>query len=208
MSWMNRVRMIRKLNRNDRIIICKIRGLFRMVDKQAERFKKLTGLRCPKLCGLCCETTNIEATAVEMFPLALELWSGNETEMWLKKLEGAINPGLCVFFKPDSAVPGNGRCAVYGLRPFICRLFGFFTIKDKYGNDIYGSCKIIKEKYSLNYQKARKLIESKFHPLSKSDIMMRIVGISSSPARAMLPINQAAKTALEKIGFYLDYLQK
>ncbi len=197
--------MLKRLNENDRRVIGELLQLFREVDEKAEGFKGLTGVNCPPLCGVCCRDSKVEATAAEMLPLAAELWARGLAEEWLQKLE-ALPEGheRCVFFSPSQDAPDNGRCSVYELRPLICRLFGFFTIKDKYGSYVYGGCKIIKKEYPEKHQKAKELIEKGFKPSSMTDFSIRVSGISPDLGKKMLPINKAAKIALEKIGFGLE----
>lgn len=194
----------RKLSRNDRRTISQLLRLYSKVDSEAERFKAISGIRCPNGCGLCCKNTKIETTALEMLPLAVDLWSKNEAENWLNVISNAEMPGLCVFFKPDPAIPGNGRCQIYALRPPICRLFGFFTVKDKYGKYVYGSCKTIKKSYPKAYEKAQQLIEEGFHPSSITDFSIRVLSMGSNLGRKIVPINTAAKVAIEKIGLALS----
>ena len=198
----------RNLNKNDRTVIRQILSLFREVDRQAKLFKKLTGIQCPQMCGMCCFASGIETTVVEMLPLALYLWSRNEADLFLNKLDNTAHPGQCIFFNPDTPIPGNGRCRVYKLRPLICRLFGFFTVKDKYDNYVYGSCKIIKQSYPANYQKAKELIEEGFHPSNMTDFMIRVISMGSDSGKKMLPINIACRVAIERIGFYAGFVLK
>ncbi len=196
-----------QLPESDMIVIDQLAGLFREVGTRAEIFKEMTGVRCPDMCGRCCEK-EVETTALEMLPLAAELWSKNEADMWLDKIHGSEKAGLCVFFRPDTHIPGNGRCGIYSLRPLICRLFGFFTVKDKYGKYVYGSCKVIKEQYPASFRAAKRLIEEGYHPSSMTDFTIKIIGMGSDIGRKMVPINTACKIALEKVGFTLTKMQE
>lgn len=189
------------LSENSKTVILQVEDLFREVDRKVEDFKKLTSIHCPDMCGICCARSKVSTTAIEMLPLALELWKNSEADLWLERIDDAKEAGLCVFFKEDPNAPGSGRCLAYGLRPLICRLFGFFTIKDKNGNYVYGSCKVIKEKYPETYQKAVNLIKEGAHPSNVTDYSIRIISMGTELSRKMIPINTAAKIALEKIGF-------
>ncbi|MEJ2111633.1 MAG: hypothetical protein P8Z37_17335 [Acidobacteriota bacterium] len=62
-------------------------GLFREVDATADRFRRFTHIRCPQGCGACCAGSLVETTAVEMLPLAVELWRRNEAELWLERVD-------------------------------------------------------------------------------------------------------------------------
>ena len=189
---------------NREIVIAQVADLFEQVDREAEKFKSVTGIRCPDMCGICCEGSKVDTTSIEMLPLAAELWKTGEADMWLERIEAADDPGLCVFYRKDPGVPGAGRCSVYALRPLICRLFGFFTVKDKNGNYVYGGCKVIKEKYPEKYRKAVEIIDKGFHPSNITDYAIRLISMGTELSRKMRPINTAAKIAIEKVGFEIE----
>ncbi len=199
--------LLKKLNKYDQKILIRILRLFKRVDKDAVRFKKLTSIHCPDNCSICCRDTFLETTAVEMLPIALNLWAKDEADIWLDKI-AFDSTDICVFFKPDKNDFSSGRCSVYDLRPLICRLFGFFTVKDKHGKYVYGSCKVIKEKYPSNYKKAKELIASGFHPSNMTDFTIQIIASGTDLGKKMLPINTATKVALEKIGYILENQKK
>lgn len=138
---------------------------------------------------------------IEMMPLAEELCKTNEADIWLDRLDSAVDIFSCVFYRKDPEVRGNGRCLVYGLRPLICRLFGFFTIRDKNGNYDYGSCVVMKKKYPDSYHKAVKMVREGDHPSNVTDYSIRVISMGAGVNGKMLPINIAAKMAIEKIGF-------
>ena len=191
----------RTASKNSQIVIEDLMELFGEVDRKVEELKALAGVHCPDMCGRCCLGTKVETTAIEMMPLARELWRKNEADMWLEKINSDTGKAACVFFDADPVVPGNGRCSVYELRPLICRLFGFFTIKDKNGKYVYGSCKVMKEKFPENYEKAVRMVREGDHPSNVTDYSIRIISMGTGISSKMIPINAAAKIAIEKIGF-------
>jgi uncharacterized protein len=195
----------RIVSKNSGVVIDELMDLFAEVDRKVEELKVLTGVHCPDMCGICCSSIKVETTAIEMMPLAEELWRINEADVWLDKINSASRPLSCVFFKNDTGVPGNGRCSVYSLRPLICRLFGFFTIKDKNGKYDYGSCKVINDKYPENYKKAVKMVKEGNHPSNVTDYSIRIISMGTGISSKMVPINVAAKIAIEKIGFEANF---
>lgn len=189
------------LSENSREVISRVRSLFSEVDGKVEELKALTGVHCPPMCGVCCEGLKVETTLIEMMPLAEELWKNNEADIWLDTLNKAGDKFSCVFYRKDAEVQGNGRCLVYGTRPLICRLFGFFTIMDKNGKYDFGSCIVMKKKYPDNYQKALKMVREGDHPSNVTDYSIRVISMGAGVNSKMLPINIAAKMAIEKIGF-------
>jgi uncharacterized protein len=180
--------------------------LFNKVDEEVRHFVGLTGISCPPGCGYCCNSLKIETTILEMLPLAVHLWARDKANDCLLMLAAATD-ARCVFFHSDPEPSGNGHCCVYELRPLICRLFGFFTVKDKYGKYVYGSCKIIKQVYPDAYKKAENIIRQNMHPSNMTDFAIRILAQGSDMGRTMLPINIALKSAIEKIGFILSLTQ-
>ncbi|MBN2482793.1 MAG: YkgJ family cysteine cluster protein [Candidatus Omnitrophica bacterium] len=195
--------IIKKLSIQDHRTIRQLLRLFHQVDKETIRFKRMTGIRCPDNCGACCMRPDVETTALEMLPLAVELWAQNTADYWLEKIERSLYPGLCVFFEADPVTSGNGRCRIYALRPLICRLFGFFTVKNKHDEYVYGSCKIIRAKYPQSYQKTQQMLKDGFHPSNMTDFTVQVLCIGSDLGRKMHPINIAASIALEKVWFTL-----
>ena len=197
--------VIKKLPHNTQETIAEILSLFNKVDMEVERFVGLSGIHCPSGCGSCCESQKIETTALEMIPLACHLWAKNEACRALLRLSfSESKDNTCIFYEKEPQAGQKGHCKVYELRPLICRLFGFFTVKDKYGKYVYGSCKVIKEAYPEAYKKALEVIEGGHHPSNMTDFAIRILAQGSELGKKMLPINTALKIALEKVGYVLN----
>jgi uncharacterized protein len=195
--------LLKKLPEDYQNSIKEILCLFEKVDIETRRFTGISNIHCPAGCGDCCNSLKIETTALEMMPLAAYLWSKNQADKILSGLSQAKS-ATCIFFKKHPSLSRNGYCGIYKLRPLICRLFGFFTVKDKHGKYVYGSCKIIKQHYPDTYKKALKAIEQGMHPSNMTDFAIRVLAQGSDLGRRMLPVNIAAKIALEKIGFILE----
>ena len=192
------------ISETDRNVIEKVGTLFKKVDQAVQRFQRLTGIHCPEGCGECCSRSRVETTVIEMMPLALEVWRNRTAESWLARTYAAQDDPVCVFYKTQPGSFTRGRCRIYALRPLICRLFGFFTIRNKYGKYVYGSCRIIKQKYPHMYEKAVRMLDEIEHPSVCTDYSMQIIGIDSMIGYRMLPINLASSLALEKIGYRLQ----
>ncbi|MDD3374728.1 MAG: YkgJ family cysteine cluster protein [Candidatus Omnitrophica bacterium] len=188
------------LPKTDKIVILQLLELFSKVDQRSSQLKNDSGIHCPDRCAQCCATAQVETTAIEMLPLAVELWRTNQADTYLELIDATQGSRKCVFLNQDPDAPNNGRCAIYTLRPLICRLFGFFTIRNKYGKYVYGGCKIIREKYPEAHQKAMSLIAAHTHPSLLTDYTIQIISMGCALDRKMVPINLAAKLALEKVG--------
>jgi Fe-S-cluster containining protein len=192
------------LGASDRDTIDRVCELFEEVDSAAKKFKKLTGIQCPEGCGECCSRSTVETTAIEMMPLALLLWGNGEADYWMERIEAARENPVCVFFNAEPGSTIQGRCMVYEMRPLICRLFGFFTIRNKYGKYVYGSCRVIKQQYPEIYENAVKRLDEIQHPSACTDYGIRIIGMDSGYGAGIVPINHAASIALRKIGYRLE----
>ena len=195
--------IIKKLPQNTQETIAEILSLFNKVDMEVKRFVGLSGIHCPAGCGSCCESQKIETTALEMIPLACHLWAKNEACRALLMLSEGKD-STCISYQKEPENYQKGHCKAHELRPLICRLFGFFTVRDKYGKYVYGSCRIIKQAYPEIYKKALEVIEEGHHPSNMTDFAIRIMAQGSELGRQMLPINTALKIALEKVGYVLN----
>lgn len=214
-------KILKDLPEGDQQAIVRVRELFQIVDSEVARFVELTGIRCPQGCGRCCDSLKIETTALEMLPLAAHLWANGEAENTLVMLKRAAltqteeappaertysqrpKTARCIFYEQNPGISQNGRCNAYDLRPLICRLFGFFSVKDKHGKYVYGSCKVIKERYPNAFLKAQEAIQNGFHPSAMTDFSIQIISMATELGKEMLPINTAAQIAIEKIGLAL-----
>jgi Fe-S-cluster containining protein len=196
--------LLTKLNQDDRSTIRSLLRLYRQADRETQHFRKLSKVHCPSLCGYCCATANVQTSTLEMLPLAVELWSTNKADFWLKKLNRTPSKRKCVFFHQHKTDRFKGRCQAYSLRPLICRLFGFSFNKNKDGGFAYGGCKIIKKRYPKTMQNINKMLSR--HPRLKkmSDFSIRLFGLGSPLDQKLIPINQALRIAIEKIGFILE----
>lgn len=69
------------LSESDKIVINQVQDLFNEVDNKTEEFRKITNLHCPDNCGVCCDNAKVYTTAIEMLPLAAEMWKRNEADL-------------------------------------------------------------------------------------------------------------------------------
>ena len=130
------------LSAEDQKTVREMTALFESIGRQTRQFAAETGLKCETGCGTCCANPDIETTVAEVLPLAVYLWSISQADDALRTRPSA---GACVFYKPDPAVKGHGRCGIYAYRPGLCRLFGFAANRDKYGRRTLATCKVIRE---------------------------------------------------------------
>lgn len=211
----------RSLSAEDQKIIADMMILFQDIDRQTLRFARQSGLRCKTGCGACCENPEVETTVAEVLPLAVHIWSsglagkvGIDTAFCNQKAASVPAKGICVFYRPaspaasrlktragDPAGCGRGRCSIYAHRPGLCRLFGFATRKDKYGQLDLVTCKVIKEAQAKGYQRAQEELQKGVWraPLLTAHAL-RVSDIDPVNGLKLLPINQAIRSGLEKVG--------
>jgi Fe-S-cluster containining protein len=178
-----------------------INQIFKQIDQEIEVFQQASGLQCPSGCGKCCENPQVETTSLEVLPLAVELVQRNEAEYWLAQAAASNYAGVCIFYQPDPAIAGNGRCGVYTWRPAICRLFGFAANKNKFNQSELAACKIHKQ----TMPEVLATLPVELAP-NFSDFSMQLRNLQPDQSD-LVPINQAVAIAINKMGFLLDHVQ-
>ena len=175
----------------------RLKEIYRSIDRETARFKAASGILCPSPCGQCCVNSNVEASELEMLPLAFELVRRGKADEWYGKAEAKNFEGQCVFYSSNDIY---GQCRYYAFRPLVCRLFGYAGNRDKYGRQHLVTCARIKREHSL-------LIETVFEKIADdalkvpmmSDMVMRVSSVDPVMTRETLPINMAFKKAVERV---------
>ncbi|OQX23610.1 MAG: hypothetical protein BWK80_25130 [Desulfobacteraceae bacterium IS3] len=139
-----------------------------------------------------------------MLPLAEELFRRNEAADWLARLAEVGDTDSCVFYQPDPLIPGNGRCRFYSRRPSLCRLFGSASVKDKNGKAILAACVCQKKAFPSIVESAGKAVSEGLVSLNFTDFSIQFSGIDPYLGTRLLPINRAARIALEKYGLEMQ----
>jgi Fe-S-cluster containining protein len=159
-------------------------------------YQASTGLACPPGCGKCCLNPDVEASVLEMIPLALKIYDEGKVDEWLLKLE-TTSQTYCLFL---TQLPGSDKsfCGSYNERPSVCRMFGIAGTFDKYHSVTHSICKHLKEIYPIIPQANK---ETPLMPLWSS----RLAALDPELIQNKLPVNQALHAALEKIAFTAQY---
>lgn len=179
-----------------------VAALYEKIDEGTSRFRSLTGIHCPVGCGTCCESTEVEATPLEFFPLALGLFhDGHEGEV-LDRLDNASGDA-CAFHRPDELCHGKGRCSIYPWRPLTCRLFGYAAVRLKNDRLEMTICSLVGKLLPDARCLAASLMDRGFDPLVFTDVASELRGIDWNLGSQLLPINDAAKEAIEVVGLRL-----
>ncbi len=183
-------------------IIDEVEKIFEELDAHLKTTAGQSGLKCPDFCGKCCRKSDIEASPLEFMPLAAWLYKTGKVDEFLVKLDHPKHP-WCACFDPDAAARGEWGCQYYEHRGLICRLFGFGFRLNREGLPVLVTCKIMKCTQSAAVVKAGELAVD--HPEEMpifSNYFMRLMALDPELAVPQMPINQAIRTAIEKLYFY------
>lgn len=176
-----------------------VTDLYGQIDQQTYAFQAATQLHCPAGCGRCCENPHVEATPLEMVPLAVELFRQGEATKWLGKSVEINETNACLFYEPDLGVPGNGRCQVYLWRPSICRLFGYATVADREGQPSFAACMRHKADVPEAVTTIQKAIANGL-PAPSFAMSQQIAHLAPHLSAERMPLNQALNVALRWVG--------
>lgn len=188
---------------NIRDFAFELQNIYDEMWKDFSTFQKQSGLHCLEGCGKCCNNPEVEASVMEMIPLALRMLDENKLEEWLEKLE---NPSQshCLMYTPHSADGSLGQCGVYKERPSLCRMFGVSGFYNKHREVTLSVCKLIREKYPELTAEREAQINPEQTPMLVT-WSYKMAELDPGLIQDKLPINQAFKQALEKVALYALY---
>lgn len=158
-------------------------------------------LQCPSSCGRCCENPSIEASVLEMLPMALYLHDNNLTDTYLEKIDQAMNTTqYCVGFQ-------NNRCHFYKFRPIICRMFGVSGQIDKNKELRASICKILKEHYPQDSHKV--ILDPENYDLPvMTHWASKLLTLEPELLSNRMHINLALQKAIHKVELHLSYAEQ
>ncbi len=175
----------------------RLNAIYRSLDKEIFRFKAASRIACPSPCGQCCVNSTVEASELEMLPMAFELVRLGKADEWYGKAEAKDFEGQCVFYSSNDLL---GQCSYYAFRPLVCRLFGFAGNRDKYGRPRLVTCGRIKKEHPLGMEQVLENVASgRIVPPMMSDLVMRVSSVDPALSRESIPVNMAFKKAVERV---------
>lgn len=186
-------------------VIERLLALYQQIDEETTAFQAATGLQCPAGCGRCCANPEVEATPLEMLPLAIELFRQGEAQYWLERLADHNELGVCVFYQSDPLIPGNGRCGVYAWRPAVCRLFGYATVKNKQGAPEFAACRHHKQTVPATVEIAKAAVTAGVPTPDFSQYGIEIANLDPNLGQGQMPLAQALKIAIERVGLIAQF---
>lgn len=167
-------------------------------------YQQASGLSCRSSCGECCTQTTIEATVLEMLPLALHLFDQGKAEQTLTQLEELPEVSGCFFYQRLSFDGKQGQCTVYQQRPSICRVFGAAGYRDKQSKAALSVCKTIKADHTEKYQQHLIMLGEQTPPMMMN-AKEQVSQLDYELGSKHYPINHAMQHALEKVLFKSYY---
>lgn len=182
--------------------IRKIEKVFKLLEKDTEKFVSQSGLKCVTNCNICCLKKGLEANVLEFLPLAWYLVENNLHEEALELLE--TNPEYCINLA-QSQVPGQtAGCSKYAQRGMICRLFGFSGIKDKNSRLSVYTCSYMKKEYPEEFKSTMERINMGMNIPMVTDYYYQIYFIDPNMANDYNPINISIRKAIQKVAYYYE----
>jgi len=182
----------------------RVEAVYGEIAENFSNYQQRQGLQCRSGCGECCLAPTIEATVLEMLPLALHLFDHGKAEQTLDQLGQLTEPQGCFFYQKLSFDGKQGQCGVYQQRPSICRMFGAGGYRDKAGQTSLSVCKVIKSDNTAKYQQSLIMLESSPPPLMMLS-KEQVNELDYQLGNTHYPINVALKLALEQVLFKASY---
>lgn len=180
-------------------------NLQKIYDEMGQTFSSYqgsVGLSCPSGCGQCCLNPEVEASMLEMLPMALKIYDEGKLEEWLDLLE-TTSVSHCLIFNYQGG--RKGQCTSYYERPSLCRMFGVSGYLDKKGEISVSICKLLKQDFPETSQKIK---DDRSPDIPKlRDWSLHLSTIHPELIQARIPINDALRKALEKIALYAKYYE-
>ncbi len=163
-------------------------------------YQTRTGWNCITGCGRCCLNPEVEASPLEMLPMAFKLQAEGTLEEWIHRLEDT-SQSHCLAYLPGEG-PGQGKCGQYETRPSLCRMFGVAGYYDKSHSLTLSICRDIKEEYAIRQIPTN--LKREDVPMM-ADWSLRLNSLHPDLLRHKMPINQALHEALLKVSLYSQY---
>ncbi|HEY9672003.1 MAG TPA: YkgJ family cysteine cluster protein [Waterburya sp.] len=182
----------------------KVMALYAQIDQLTDTFLVTTQLHCPSGCGWCCTSPDVEATPLEMLPIAFELFRRGEGEVWIERTTREQEIKTCLFYQPNPLIPDQGRCQAYAMRPTICRLFGWSTATNKSGQPELIACTRHKALMPEVVACVAAAIANGLEAPNMAALSQQVANLDPELGRQRMPINQALRVALFRVGLELQ----
>lgn len=194
-----------KNNQKTRTVLRQVKRLFGRADASVASFRRRTALACRNGCGQCCLTPKVEATVLEMLPLAEHVMVSRQADFWYDRAKETSFAGPCVFYDRHPEDPNKGRCRFYEFRPGICRLYGFSGVTNKRGGTSLLTCSVIRQNNVALVRTVQGRINRGLKiPLMKT-LGAELYQMDPVAGNQRWPINKAIALAIEKLSMEQKY---
>ena len=161
------------------------------------RYQNDRKLFCRSGCGECCLHPGIEASVLEMLPLALHLYAAGVAESTLEDLR-QHDRADCYFYQASSEDRKSGQCGVYPYRPAVCRMFGAAGYRGREGEVLLSICKVIRSDEPEAVIATERSLQTETPPMMGNH-KAQIAQLDYELSKENMPIKQATEAALEKV---------
>ena len=178
----------------DDLAIAALFEYYARLDAKAQAFRNGHSFGCPPGCGHCCSSTEPEITVLEAVPLARLVLSDARLLKEHTARTDAATRWPCLFYRADR----DYRCGVYGLRPMICRMFGFAGGRDKTGAPRFAFCPLMNKEPSLTVAQLGTI------PVFL-DMQQELLSFAPLELARLMPFTDALDEAIRREGLRLRF---
>jgi Fe-S-cluster containining protein len=201
------------LGENARERLSGLENIYSEIEKAQRAFrqsasKMANSVSCPPGCGLCCSTFKPDLLMVEADLIALHLLTqADDALAQFRKSANVPDSPACPFQNPSRY---GGNCTIYPVRPLICRLFGFSSVREKHGEPDFSLCRHmpglqgVEPRHFTGAAELQKMFGA--IPPFMADYAMATIALDPRSDGTSEPIGKAVDAALERIGLSLKYL--
>jgi Fe-S-cluster containining protein len=179
-----------------------VMGCYRRMDGETTAQSARSGLGCRDGCGACCASPKVEASVLEMMPMAGSLLERGRAEAVLGVLEG-LETDVCVFYRPSGGACGGG-CSEYPWRPTLCRMFGYAARVDKRGVRELAPCFVHRRDFPVEVELARAREVEMGEAMTFMEAGEQVRQVDPASGSPLLPINEALARAIERYAMLRD----
>ncbi|MFC4654114.1 YkgJ family cysteine cluster protein [Rheinheimera marina] len=182
-----------------RVLAEQLDVVYQQISEQYSAYQRQRELFCRSGCGECCLHPGIEASVLEMLPLAIKLYDEGRAEQALDDIQQHQKAG-CFLYQSFSEDGKQGQCGSYAHRPAVCRLFGAAGYTGREGQVELSVCKVIKADHPQALKDSLIALESDPPPMIRHGKEL-VRQVDYELGGRNLPVNDAIKQALEKVLF-------
>lgn len=185
--------------------VIQVEAFYAALDEDLVQFHSEAKYGCLSGCSKCCHSPNIEATILELLPLAFALYKENTAEKTYDKLLNNNADSLCALYEPILTGLRKGACSAYPYRALVCRLFGSSFTRDKIGRPVLLTCKDIKAEHADAHEEITLKAQAGLPVPLANNYYTQLTDIDYHLTLKQYPINEAMRLAIEMVLNHFHY---